>query len=363
MRIRVELLTDSLFDSYEHWLSTVPDALIFHSVPYLRMLRRIVAAGSDQYLLAFESNRIVGALPVFLKSGAQGNVLNSLPFFGSNGGLLLDPDFSAAENARQVLIDAWHSLGREQDVVAATLVSNPLSEMDVFYRTTLRHSLCDSRVGQITPLPVYDGNDDRCGDQLMSSYHVKTRNSVRKGQKSGIIVEHCASAEAMRVLASMHAENMQSIGGTAKPLSVFETIREEFVYDRHYRVYRAIKGEDVIASLLVFFHNQTAEYFTPATVAEARILQPMSLLIFEAMREAARRGCDHWNWGGTWLSQGGVYQFKSRWGTKDIPYFYYVDVVDESVLDCERETLLREYPYFYVVPFDRLRTSSPMAVA
>ena len=60
-----------------------------------------------------------------------------------------------------------------------------------------------------------------------------------------------------------------------------------------------------------------------------------------------------WNWGGTWLSQNGVYQFKSRWGTKDYPYFYHVRVVDPAGMleEVREDELLASYPYFYTIPF------------
>ena len=31
------------------------------------------------------------------------------------------------------------------------------------------------------------------------------------------------------------------------------------------------------------------------------------------MASAAKRGMTRWNWGGTWLSQDGVYRFKKGW--------------------------------------------------
>ncbi|HET6892090.1 MAG TPA: peptidoglycan bridge formation glycyltransferase FemA/FemB family protein, partial [Pyrinomonadaceae bacterium] len=101
------------------------------------------------------------------------------------------------------------------------------------------------------------------------------------------------------------------------------------------------------------FYRLVAEYFTPALDEEFRSLQPMSLLVFEAMMEAARRGCEEWNWGGTWRSQAGVYLFKKRWGTRDLPYFYYTRVLDERLFALESAQLLEEYRWFYVFPFGR----------
>ena len=53
--------------------------------------------------------------------------------------------------------------------------------------------------------------------------------------------------------------------------------------------------------------------------------QPLSVLIFRAMQDAIKeKGSKHWNWGGTWKSQHGVYRFKSRWGAHDNKYRYHI---------------------------------------
>ena len=154
---------------------------------------------------------------------------------------------------------------------------------------------------------------------------------------------------------------MGAMGGRAKEKPVFEAVRANFAFPEDYVVYTAAKNEQIVAALLVLFFNRTAEYYMPATEEPFRQLQPMSLLIFEAMQDAVRRGCKHWNWGGTWLSQKGVYDFKARWGTRDYPYRYYVREYGEAgrLRGCRREELCAEYPYYYVIPFDALHAGKP----
>ena len=75
----------------------------------------------------------------------------------------------------------------------------------------------------------------------------------------------------------------------------------------------------------------------------------------EAMKDAMLRGYDNWNWGGTWLSQGGVYDFKKRWGTSEHPYYYFTQVFNQDVLSLSKAVLVKDYLGFYVVPFDALK--------
>jgi lipid II:glycine glycyltransferase (peptidoglycan interpeptide bridge formation enzyme) len=122
-------------------------------------------------------------------------------------------------------------------------------------------------------------------------------------------------------------------------------------------VYVALLDGEVVAGLLVFLFNGTAEYFTPAVHHDHRSEQPLALLLLEAMAAAAARGCRRWNWGGTWSSQDGVYRFKRKWGARDGRYRYYVQINDESLLDAAPDELRARFGDFYVVPFSALRSS------
>jgi hypothetical protein len=75
------------------------------------------------------------------------------------------------------------------------------------------------------------------------------------------------------------------------------------------------------------------------------------------MQEAVRRGCTIWNWGGTWVSQLGVYRFKSRWNTTDARYRYFIkEYQPDAFRDRQRGELLDAYPFFYAIPFHLLAT-------
>ena len=49
--------------------------------------------------------------------------------------------------------------------------------------------------------------------------------------------------------------------------------------------------------------------------------QPLSVIIFNAMKDAVMEKIAKWNCD-NWKSQEGVYRFKSRWGAEDVFYDY-----------------------------------------
>ena len=356
--LRIERLSSEQDDAYEALLHSQPTSLLFASSRYRNLLQTITGA-EDYYLGAFQGDELIGALPGFLKRNSRyGAVLNSLPFVGSNGGFICDPRFADQVSVRRELLEAFHALAREQRALTSTIITNPLDKNVSFYEKCTGYTWRDERIGQITSLPPYEAD---AADRLMGMFHPKTRNAIRKAQKSSLRVWHSDSAEALAALYQLHSQNMAAIGGPPKPWRFFESLPQLFRYDTDYRVYVAERDQRVIAALLVFFYNRTAEYYTPATQEAYRIYQPMCLLIFEAMQEAVRRRFLYWNWGGTGLTMTGVYKFKSRWGTQDRRYFYYVvEHADTRELRClDRRTIVAEYPFLYVLPFSALLSSSP----
>lgn len=359
MEIVVELLQDEREAEYDQFLRSMPDSLIYASTGYKRFLGTILPQAEAAYFLARRNGVVVGALPSFTVDGPRGSVTNSLPFYGSNGGVLVTPELSGPEQ-EEVALSLLHALDAHcaaRKVAAITLVESPFPR-----RFSLKdlwpHDFEDQRIGQFTDLPAtVESPSGDFEDNLMARFHAKTRNCVRKAQKSGLRSRIDNSDSAVGRLAELHHQSMLEHGGLGKPAAVFEALAKRLSPGRDFNVYMAHREEKVCAMLLVLYFNRVAEYFTPATLEGERLNQPMSLLIHDAMRDCVGRGCALWNWGGTWLTQDGVYQFKSRWGTTDRPYRYFIKLHDRSLLGCSKEELLQEYPFFFVVPFSELRGS------
>jgi CelD/BcsL family acetyltransferase involved in cellulose biosynthesis len=349
----VETLTDAGEAEYERFVLRSPRTLLYHGAGFRRLLRAVLEA-EDRYLVARDtSGAIVGALPAFLRRGAGGHgaVLNSLPFFGSNGGLL---EFEGSAAVRRALLDRFEALAREESCVSSTIVTSPLDEEDAS-RSDIAFDLRDERLGQVTTLP---GPAADVGAALMDLFHVKSRNALRKAQKLALTVTR-EEEDALAFVAATHRQNILAKAGLAKEPRFFETLARVYERGRDYDVWVARHDGQPVAGLLVLYFNRTAEYYTPAVVEEYRSWQPLSLIVFEAMQAAVQHGLLWWNWGGTWASQEGVRRFKERLGAGDRPYHYFTRLFDPSLLHRRPEDLLREFPHFYVLPFSALRPEAP----
>jgi len=350
--IEVKTLDAATESDYQALLDVTSTAMFSHSLKYRNFLRRILPLARDSYFLAYRDGELVGALPTFSRNGPFGVVINSLPFYGSHGGLICRSGCDSG--VKLALLSALKRHCAEIGAILSTVIESPLDGEREFY-SSLKSEYFDDRIGQISELPV--APLETVEAELLALFHQKTRNLVRKGLKAGFDVSREGSRQAFESLHGMHQKNIAAIGGLAKPIEIFDAIATEFEYGMDYQIYLAHKDAELASALLVFYFKDVVEYFTPATLEKYRGDQPLSLLIFSAMKDAiTERSARLWNWGGTWLSQDGVYHFKSRWGTKDFPYRYHITTHGNSpdVRSLSKSELISGYPYFYTVPFCEL---------
>ena len=256
--MRIELLGPSREEEYAALVHARSESLVYASLPYRNFLRCVLPTSRDVYLVADDGGRMVGVLPAFLATvEGRGKVLNSLPFFGSHGGVMTARDVDDDREVRLALLQAFNDLAESERVLSSTLISNPLSADADFYRQHHRHNYLDQRICQFTGLPV-DYSSDQQPDRLLSFFHVKTRNAVRKGLKGGFDIRHGDKPALLKQLHDLHVANMTAIGGIPKEWSVFQAITEEFSYDDDYRVYVAEQDGHVAAALLLLLPSRSS---------------------------------------------------------------------------------------------------------
>lgn len=303
-----------------------PASLFYANPRFVALVARQLDARAS-WLTARRGERLVGLLPFLTKPGPLGDVRNSLAYYGSNGGVIqAEPD----QEAWLALVRAFYAAS----ACSATLIANPLQGDDEFYERHSGYTDRDERISQISHLPTMQLQDPR------------PRN-LRHARRLGVEVQE---TRALDFLVEWHEENLRALGGKPKSRSFFQAVQAE-LEPGDWRVFEGRWEGRPVAALLVFYFNRTVEYYTPVLIPEHRSTQALSLVIWEAMQEALSRGYEYWNWGGTWLSQRGVYDFKRKWGAREARYGYYTKVSDDTVRNRPREYLLSHYPGFFVVPF------------
>jgi len=334
----------SIFDDTEidFFMNSVSNKLLFQSYKYFKFLKFFLSADDYSFVYVNSKKEIEGVFFLLGKDGPVGTVLNSLPFYGSNSGAI-----SNCDEIKIKLIKEYNKVSSGDGIAASTVINSPIFKDHELYENNVIFDFKDSRIGQITKIPLIETKDD-----LMPLFHSKTRNMIRKSIKLDIKIKK--TNDMMDFIYNTHVENMLSVGGIAKEKKFFSLIPDFFIKDKDYNIYTAYMEKKPIASLLVFYSDNVVEYFTPVILNEYRNTQALSQIIFEVMALNSKK-YKFWNWGGTWGSQDGVYRFKSRWGAQDINYYYFTKINDKDILYSPSKTLIDNYPNFFVLPFDQLR--------
>jgi lipid II:glycine glycyltransferase (peptidoglycan interpeptide bridge formation enzyme) len=319
------------------------------SYRFKKFLHYLFPAVESNYLCLFKDTNIIGAIPTFLIDGPQGQVVNSLPFFGSHGGIILD-DLND-KTTKDALAGSFSQFTSSLNLLSSTVIDSIAGSPWEEFRTD-GLLMNDFRTAQISDLPNIALRPE-IERQLMSSFHIKTRNMIRKGLKSGFSISHNNSTLNMNQMFNLHVSNMsQKVGGNSKPSNFVEAVLTIFKYDVEYRVYFAhIKGE-IASALLIFYFKDQVEYFMPVIESRFKNLQPLSALIYTAMVDAVyEKNMKKWNWGGTRSDQNSLLRFKERWGAKSTLYKYNTFVPGKKFLSNEELINARNsYPFFYIQP-------------
>lgn len=338
--LKVVRLDKDTEEDYMKFVESHRDSLLFHTLKYRNLILKITNS-LPEYLIACDDGEIKGVLPLMIKEGPYGKVINSLPYYGSNGGIL-----SVCTTAKEMLMECYNQMVIKKEYISSVVVLNPF-DPNLINNKFLNNEI-DFRIGQITFLR----SDYTDIEDLIIDFHTKTRNMIRKALKSDVKVK--VENDQWEFLKRTHIENMRKINGKSKSDDFFKYSKDVFSAGKDYNIFVARKGNKIISALLVFYFGNTIEYYMPVIDQEYRSLQPLSLAISVAMLDGSSKGFEKWNWGGTWESQEGVYRFKSRWNTIDYKYHYMIYINKKEVYNCSIKLLESNYEGFYVVPYDKL---------
>ena len=79
-------------EAYRLFVENCRTSLIYHTPNYLAAIQTILEDVESILLVARRGERIVGSFAAFVKESAAGTVLNSLPYFGGHGDILVADD-------------------------------------------------------------------------------------------------------------------------------------------------------------------------------------------------------------------------------------------------------------------------------
>jgi serine/alanine adding enzyme len=250
------------------------------------------------YLAAYDdSSTLTGVLPlVRVKSMLFGHFLVSMPFLNYGGPL-------GSPAAIVALVDHAAGIARAQHVKLLELRSRvPLPvPLPVSHR----------KITVLLPLPQSE-------PALMKQLDAKLRSQIRRPQKEGVTVRF--GPDQIGPFFEVFARHMRDLGTPTQPRLLFETIADIFPEDAWFGC--AWYQGRPIACGCAFRWSDELEMTWASSLSAYKRIAPNMLLYYRFMERAIEAGIGTFNFGRS-TPNSGTHRFKSQWGSRDEPLWWY----------------------------------------
>lgn len=306
-------LIDPLSGSgWDDLLSTHPDATIFHTSAWARVLARTYGH-RPFYLHLTRGGSSVALLPLMeVASRFTGRRGVCLPFSDLCAPLLFD------DSAADALGNKVHDLAAERkwnhvELRGVVLGVAPARAVATFYGHTL-----DLAGGE---------------EALFARFHSSVHRAIRKAEKSGVTIDILQTPAAMREFYRLHCETRRRHGAPPQPISFFRHIQEEIFDSGLGFVALTRSGARSVAAALFFHWRKKALFKFGASDKTCQNLRPNNLAMWGGMRYLIGNGCHSLHFGRTAPDNEGLRRFKLSWGaTEEILTYVWFDPLTKSLL-------------------------------
>lgn len=268
---------------------------------------------TGMYITASKHGVLIDALPFFLiKNYFLGKKLVSTPYEACNGG------FSSSQvEVRKALIERILKYAQESKVKYIEIRSGvPINELKEF-------GFIEKRPFVISEVPLIDIDKNW---EMLSRNH---RRNVRISRKKGLSVVPATRWSEMKLFYGILFDHYTNLGVPFFSENFFIQIWEKLIQNDHASLLLAKLKEEVIGGHLLFFSGKTliSKYSAVKKDNEFSKLYASYALSWEGIRLGIINNFTNFNLGITGESNTGLLDFKSRFGSKISPiYFYYYPI-------------------------------------
>ena len=329
---RLEVLDPTGIQGWDERLAFHPDATVFHSSAWARVLSETYGY-LPSYLTIMDEGRFAVILPFMeIRSWLTGTRGVSLPFTDECAPILSD-DIGFADVVPMVIAHAgtrgWKTLefrGR-----GCGMGNIPASA------EYLTHEL-DLTLGQ---------------GVLFSRFRANVKRNIRKAEKEGISVASDPTPEGVQEFYRLNCLSRREHGLPPQPFRFFDSLRTHVLEKEFGTLLLARhKGKAVAGAVFLHFAGK-AIYKYGAMDRSYQELRPNNLVFQEAIRDLCGKGVRTLSFGRTDLHHEGLRQFKLSWGTEEKTLIYVeFDVTSKSYVSTKK--------YHPVIPWERMMSKLPV---
>ncbi len=336
--IKVELLREEDEESYSNFLCQCENSMAQHTLEWRDVVKELLG-DTPYYFIAKENNQIVGALPSFIKESAIGNIINSVPFAGGYGGVIVRSDIRDKENIYETLLDYAIYFAKNKECILMTIITSPFSyDFDIYIRKFKPDFILEKFMQYIDL------------DRTLS-YKKNIHRKIKKAVKSNIKVIEDVSIGDLNQFYEIYKKRLLILDGPVYPAACFEIIHKYLKKQKF--LFAEYKGK-IISGILLVYHDEIIDYFMAAMNDAYSFTEANTLLIDYAIKWSKENGFKYWNWQSSPSKESDVYKFKARWGGDDGKHYYLTKIIGDisNLKKCALNNIKKEYEWHFVMPYD-----------
>lgn len=308
-------------------------------------------ADDGVFIILKNKNNILGFLPVFIFRSKYGNIINSIPYPGPLGGVVIkEGNKRKEEKIFSALLKGLNQLASKENCVAATIISSPFSPNDNLYR---KHFKPDYELENFT---LYINLKEP--RKTNSHFRNNLKRMLAKAQGNKYEVLQTNSEQDLLEWHRVHRLRHTQIGLEPLPLKLLRFALTHLVKNRkgNFFVVKDLRGK-IIAGCLVTYHKKIIDAYIYSGTKSSYRDGAMYLLINYIINWSKSKGFEIFNWQSSKPRGGGPYNFKVQWGSEEAPYYFFtkiyqpVDKLKKLGLDGIKE----KYKYHFVLPYSAFR--------
>lgn len=291
------ILMNPLVDrEWDDAISTHPDATIFHSTAWARVL---VAT--------------YGHRPCYVQMSLNGSALALVPIMEvqsvltrSRGICLPFSDYCAplifSTFGHELVAQKLQQIARERRWSYFELRSHSIVPINVPASESYYGHFLDLRIGP---------------EALNSNFSSSVQRAIRKAQRSRLSVSIQSSPDAMAQFYKLHVRTRRRHGAPPQPRSFFVNIQRHLISTGFGFIVLVESQKGPIAAAMFFRLGRHAVYKFGASDERLQELRANNLAMFEAIRYLAEGGAEVLHFGRTERENQGLRRFKLSWGATE----------------------------------------------
>jgi FemAB-related protein (PEP-CTERM system-associated) len=287
------------------------DASFYYSQAWLNLITTLYGYRIIPLLTTNQAGQTTGFLPLCLiQSPLTGRRLVALPFSD------YCPLLASDDEAANALVTQAIDLAQQKKVRYLELRTGP---NEVLARRTDLVEEGDLYVRWLLPLSTDP-------DTIWSKLRKPVQHQIKKSRKLGVQVRIAQHREDVEHYYRLHLQTRSKKHGMpAQPAQFFYGLWDNFAANGAMQLLLAEYEGHIIGGMVLLVSGTTLRYAYGASDETYLHLAPNNLLMWTAITWGCEHGCQVLDMGRTARENGGLMEFKRRWGAiqEPLPYYYY----------------------------------------